>query len=438
MLTAEQNDLLTLTGAGTPMGEYFRRFWQPVALSEELAEPDGPPLRVTALGERLVAFRDSAGRVGLIDRRCPHRGADLFYGRNEECGLRCVYHGWKFDVSGKAVDLPNVPAGVRQHDTAAVKAYPTREFGDIVWAYLGPGPDRLPANHLPEVPQLEFGLMPPEKRYVSKQLVECNWAQILEGGLDTSHFSFLHMPAPNVASSLNPHSAVDERRMRWMRDDPMPRFTILEHEAGFVVGGVRRTDDAREYWRTTQFLLPSHGTGPSTVPGGTYFGYTVVPIDDVACWMYVYAWNPEQAFDDAELAQLKSGFGIIAKVGPDYLPLSNRGNDYLIDRERQKRVNYTGIQGLAEQDLMIQQSQGPILDRTRETLTATDAAVVRFRRTLMGAAEGLATRGEEPAAPWRHEFYRTRPGAWVAQADTPMEEVMRQRFGDPLGRVPAV
>ena len=164
MLTAAENAFLTRTGAETAMGQYFRRFWQPAALVEELAAPDGPPLRVKLMGERLVAFRDSVGRVGLVDARCPHRGADLFWGRNEDCGLRCVYHGWKFDVAGKAVDLPNVPPGARHHDTVRLRAYPTREYGDIVWAYLGPPAECLPGGRLPEVPGLEFGRMTPARR----------------------------------------------------------------------------------------------------------------------------------------------------------------------------------------------------------------------------------------------------------------------------------
>ena len=210
MLSKEQNDLLTQTDADTPMGQYFRRFWQPVALSEELPEPDGPPIRVTAMGESLVAFRDSEGRIGLIDSRCPHRGANLYYGRNEACGLRCVYHGWKFDVNGKAVDLPNVPSGARMHDEMSIRAYPTREYGDLIWAYMGPRD-----GVQPEVPALEFGLLPPTHRFVSKRYNECNWAQTMEGGLDTSHFSFLHMPAPGVPSNENPDAPADARRLRW-------------------------------------------------------------------------------------------------------------------------------------------------------------------------------------------------------------------------------
>ena len=430
MLSAEDNNLLTQTGAGTGMGDYFRRFWQPVALSEELPEADGAPIRVTVMGEELVAFRDTEGRVGLVDVRCPHRGADMFFGRNEECGLRCVYHGWKFDVSGKAVDLPNVPKGARHHDTVRIKAYPTREYGDIVWAWMGP------ADAVPEVPKLEFGLMPPARRYVSKQLIECNWAQVMEGDLDTSHFSFLHMPAPSVPSNDNPYAPADARRLRWIRNDPMPKFSILEHDVGFVVGGARAADEDGVYWRMTQFMLPSHGTGPSTMPGETYFGFTVVPISDTACWIYCYGWNPERDIGPEERAKLRKGHGIIAEVGPDYVPLRNRSNNFQLDRQAQKNASYTGVKGLAEQDLMIQQSQGFIADRTRETLTATDAAVVKFRRTLLAGAKALAD-GQAPEAPKRADAYCTRPGSWFAAEGVDFEDVLLERFGHNRGRVMA-
>jgi len=428
MLSAADNDTLTLTGAPTPMGQYFRRFWQPVALSSELPEADGPPLRLTVLGEDLVAFRDSEGRVGVFDRRCPHRGADMYYGRNEECGLRCVYHGWKFDVAGKAVELPNIPAGARHHDTMRIKAYPTREYGEIVWAWMGP------AERMPEVPRLEFGLLPAANRYVMKQLIECNWAQVMEGDLDTSHFSFLHMPAPSVPSNENPDAPADARRLRWIRQDPMPRFQILDHDVGFVVGGARKADEEGIYWRMTQFMLPSHGTGPSTLPGETYYGFTVVPITDHKSWIYCYGWNPDREIGTEERAKLRKGHGIIAEVGPDHIPLRNRSNDFQIDRGVQKSQTFTGVKGLAEQDLMIQQSQGFIADRTRENLTATDAAVVRFRRTVLSAAKALAA-GEEPSAPWNPEAYCTRPGSWFAAEGTDFEEVLLERFGDRRGRV---
>lgn len=436
MLSSEDNACLTQTCADTPMGQYFRRFWQPVALAEELPERDGTPVRVTVMGEELVAFRDTEGRVGLIDSRCPHRGAHMYYGRNEECGLRCVYHGWKFDVTGKAVDLPNVQPGRALHQTVAIKAYPTREYGDIVWAYMGPEAEKLPGGKLPELPALEFGEVAPESRYVMKQLMECNWAQVMEGDLDTSHFSFLHMPAPSVASNENPDAPADQRRLRWIRNDPIPRFQILDHEAGFVVGGARAADGDDSYWRITQYMLPAHGTGPSTFPGETYFGFTLVPIDDLSCWIYTYAWNPDRPIDEAERAKMKQGHGIMAQVGPDYVPLRNPSNDFQIDRDAQKSATYSGVKGLAEQDMMIQYSQGRIADRTKEILTTTDAAVVHFRNKVLSGAKALSE-GKEPEAPFARTAFRTRPGSWIAGEGMAFEDVMVQRFSDPLGRVRA-
>ena len=429
MLSPADNAKLTITAPDTPMGNYFRRFWHPVALSRELPAADCPPIKVTVLGEELVAFRNTDGKVGLLDAYCPHRAAHLYFGRNEECGLRCVYHGWKFDISGKVVDMPNVPAEARMRDEVRIKAYPTAEFGDMVWAYMGPADQPAPG-----VPQMEFGLLPPENRYVSKRLNECNWAQTMEGGLDTSHFSFLHMPAPGVPSNENPDAPADARRLRWIRNDPMPQFSLLEHEVGFVIGGARTADSDGTYWRITQYLLPAHGTGPSTLPGETYFGYTLVPIDDHSHWMYTYGWNPERPIDDAERSKLDQGHGIIAEVDEHFRGIRNRGNDYLIDRSVQANESFTGVRGLAEQDAMIQESQGLVADRTREHLTATDAAVVRFRRTVLEGAEQLAS-GHAPEAPFHNQYYHSRPGSWIAAEGTPFEDVMRERFGDRLGRM---
>src|SRR5882672_1783887 len=260
MLSAADNELLVRTGPGTAMGEYCRRYWLPVALSREMPAPDSPPLRVKVMGEELVAFRDTNGRVGVIEPRCAHRGANLFFGRNEDCGIRCIYHGWKYDVDGKCVDMPNVAPGAAMHGKISIKAYPTREYGELVWAYLGP------AQEKPEIPQLEHGMLPPSHRYVTKRLQGCNWTHSMEGALDTAHFSFLHMPAPGFSSNKNPAVAADENRMRWLRNDPLPRFTVHDHDAGFVVGGSRRADGEELYWRITQFMLPTHSITPSAMP----------------------------------------------------------------------------------------------------------------------------------------------------------------------------
>ena len=426
MLSAADNALLTRTGAGTAMGEFFRRFWQPVALSRELAEPDGPPIRVRVMGEDFVAFRDSAGRVGLVEPRCAHRGASLFFGRNEDCGLRCAYHGWKYDATGRCVDMPTMRPDSGFRERMAIRACPTREYGEIVWAWLGPGDP--PADP----PALEFGLVPASHRVVTKKRQQSNWAQSIEGGLDTAHFSFLHMPAPAIASNANADAPADERRLRWIRDDAMPEFAFVDHEVGFVVGASRRADGDERYWRIAQFMLPAHATTPSTLPGETYFGYTWVPIDDVSCWIYTYAWNPERALGPEERRTLEAGHGVIGAVDQRYVPLRNRDNDYLIDRDDQRHRTFTGIRGVAEQDAMIQESQGEIADRSREHLGPTDAAIVRFRRTVLGGAKALLD-GTAPMAAKDASAYTRRSGSWIAKAGVPFDEVMRQRFGEPAG-----
>jgi len=428
MLSASDNELLIRSGAATPAGQYLRRFWLPVALSRELPAVDGPPIRLKVMGEELIAFRDSNGRVGLVEPRCPHRGANLFFGRNEGCGIRCVYHGWKFDVEGNCLEMPNAPPDSNYKDRVRIVAYPTREFGEMVWAYMGP------AGHEPELPALEIGVVPDSHRYVIKKLQQCNWAQSMEGALDTAHFSFLHMPAPSVSANVNRDAPVDEGRLRWVREDPMPRFSIVDHEVGFVIGAARRADGNELYWRTTQYLLPSHSTTPSALPGETYFGYTWMPIDDVSCWIYTYAWNPDRPLGEAERAKMTSGHGTLAAVDANFIPLRNRDNDYLIDRTEQQTISFTGVRGVAEQDAMIQDSQGFIVDRTKENLTATDAGVVRFRQTFLSGVKSLAE-GTEPAAAMRGSAYHLRSGSWIADKSHSFEEVMVQRFGDPIGRV---
>jgi phthalate 4,5-dioxygenase oxygenase subunit len=430
MMNGSDNELLTRTNAGTAMGEYFRRFWLPVALSRELPEPDGTPLRVQMLGECLLAFRDTKGRVGLIEPACAHRGADLFFGRNEDGGIRCIYHGWKYDVEGKCVEMPNVPPDAAYHGKISIKSYPTREMGEMVWAYLGPR-DKMPA----ELPQLEQALLPASHRFVTKRLQQCNWAHSMEGALDTAHFSFLHMPAPKVTNYVNPSTGSDESRLRWLRDDPMPRFTIIEHDVGFVVGGARRADADQSYWRATQFMLPTHSIAPSAMPNEFFQGYTWVPINDESCWIYTYAWHPDRPLTAEERARFeKGGYGQFAELGPGYVPLRNRNNDYLIDRDDQKHRSFTGVKGIAEQDALAQDSQGLIADRTREHLTVTDVAVVRFRRLMLGEARALRE-GKEPAAAGRAASYRVRAGGALTSARLSFEEVMQERFGSTTGRV---
>jgi phenylpropionate dioxygenase-like ring-hydroxylating dioxygenase large terminal subunit len=434
MLSRQDNDLLTRTGPGTAMGDYFRRFWQPVLLSRELPEPDCAPRRVRILGESLLAFRDSNGRVGLVEPRCPHRGADLYFGRVGECGLRCVFHGWKFDVDGKCMEIPTLPRESSFRDKVSIKAYPTREWGEVVWAWLGP------AEHMHALPHLEFAMLPASQRFVTKKLQECNWAQSVEGGIDTAHFSFLHMVIPQIAHEAETFmkgaamsdQAVRNDRVRWVRDDPMPRFEVIRHPAGLLIGGARTADEGQLYWRITQFLVPNHSYAPAAFPGETHYGQTWVPIDDTSCWIYTYSWHPDRPFTDQERAQFVAGHGVHSAVDETYMPYRHRANEYLIDREAQRHRSYTGIEGLAEQDAAIQDSQGLIHDRTREILGPTDLAIMRFRRLMLEGAKALRE-GREPPEAMCPEAYTVRSGGWVTDTGKKLAEVMTERFGNPTG-----
>ena len=438
MLSREDNERLTRTGPGTPMGALFRQYWIPVLLSEQVDERDGPPVRVKVLGEELIAFRDSAGTVALVEPRCPHRGADLYFGRNEAGGIRCAFHGWKFDAQGRCVETPTVPpeAAARMCEKARIRAYPTQDWGGFVWAYLGPG-------DAPPLPQLEFGALPPAHRHVSKKFQECNWAQAAEGGVDTAHFSFLHQPvaashqelAGKAARATRGYSpqTMGEEHVRWMREDPRPRYEVRRHAAGLVLGGARRADEGRTYWRIAQYLMPSHGYTPSATEGQTCHAQCWVPIDDESCWIYLYSWNPDRPLTEEERRSYRSGGAVYPEMDTNWMPLRNRSNEYLIDRRMQRAENYTGIVGVSEQDAAIQDSQGRIADRTRELLGPTDLGVVQLRRLMLEAARTLAEGGVPPGRD-DPQAYQVRAGGVVADAALGLEEVMQLRFGDPLGR----
>lgn len=439
MLSKEDNQTLTLTGPGTPMGEYFRRFWMPILVSTELEEPGGTQKRVTILGEDLLAFRDTSGKIGLVEPVCPHRGANLYYGRNEEGGLRCVFHGWKFDTDGNCVDLPTAPCNSSYKDRIKIKSYPTCERGGFIWAYLGP------KEKMPELPQMEFTLLPASHVYVSKKWQDCNWAQCLEGAIDTAHFSFLHMVVPAVgedAADLMKHAAIGSQsvkndRIRWVQEDPRPRFEINEFPAGLTIGGARLAEENERYWRIAQFLAPNHALVPSAFPGENYHGQTWVPAGDGSCWIYNYTWNPDRPLTEEERAACRKGLTVHAEVDENYVPLRGPHNDYLLDREAQRKGSYTGIDGVSEQDAAIQNSQGKIVDRTRENLGATDIGLVRWREYMLKRAKALATEGREPSEPAFPEYYAVRSGGWVAHDSKTLEEVMVERFGHKFGHIDA-
>ena len=444
MLTAAENTVLTRTGRDTPMGHVFRHYWQPALLARELPAPDCPPVRVRLLGEDFIAFRASTGEVGVVEPRCSHRGANLFFGRNEACGLRCAYHGWKFDVHGACVDIPTAPPEIaqRMRSKASIRALQVREWGDVVWVYFGDGV-------APALPEFEFAKVPAEHRFVSKKLQQCNWAQACEGGLDTSHFSYLHagvhegervsmlQTLPGAASGTASGLAGENEppnvaSFRWIANDGIPQFTIFEHAAGLVLCASRKTDGTDLYWRVTQFLMPNHSLAPGSWPGGNQLGNTWAPIDDVSCWIYCYAWNPDRPLTADERARLARGSGIFAAVDARFVPLRNRDNDYLIDRNMQRDSNFTGIVGISEQDAAISDSQGLIADRTRELLGQTDLGIVRFRQMMLGAVHATQN-GDAPVGAQAAHAYHLRSGDVIAAADAQLRGVLTARFGDRWG-----
>jgi phthalate 4,5-dioxygenase oxygenase subunit len=438
MLTTEENKLLTQTGPLTAMGNLFRHYWMPALLSEELPEIDGDPVKITILGEFLLAFRDSNGRVGIVDRRCPHRGADLFFGRNENCGLRCVYHGWKFDVDGNCVELPTAPKGSRFKEKVTLLSYPTKETAGIIWVYMGPH-----TSELPEIPKQEFTLLPEENIFVSKKWQECNWAQSLEGGIDTAHLSFLHMPSPNFSKNSGNKSIVSgaalsdqgaDNRIRWVKEDPCPKFTVLPHDAGLLLGAARKADNEDTYWRTTQFLIPNYAYAPNAFPGETQHGQCWVPIDDHSCWIFCYSWNSERPLTGEERKKFKKGFSIHAEVDEDYLPLRRLSNNYLMNRDDQRLNTYTGIQGVSEQDAAIQNSQGEIVDRSLEHLGPTDVGIIEFRKLMLRLAKALK-KGQIPSSSISPEKYAVQCGGMVAHREISLEDAMLRRFGHITGNV---
>ncbi len=410
MLKAEQNQLLTETGSGTPMGELFRRYWVPALLASELAAPDCPPVRVMLLSERLIAFRDTLGRLGLIDEFCAHRGVSLWFGRNEASGLRCAYHGWKYDVNGQCLEVPSEPAESGYCGTIKLKSYPLVERGGVVWAFLGP-PDAQPP-----FPEWEFATVPPEQSYTSKRWQECNWLQAMEGGIDSSHVSFLHSGALNTDPLFK-----GAKGNQYNLGDKRPVFEVVESEGGLYIGARRNAEDGQHYWRITPWVLPCFTMVP---PRGDHpiHGHFWIPIDDANCWTWSFDYHPVRALTAAERSAMQQGKGVHVAVDADFRPLQNKHNNYLIDRAAQKAGHtFSGVDGFGMQDASLQESMGPIQDRTREHLVSTDNGIIMARHRLLKAAKDLAAKGAVP--PGRDPAHqRVRSVSVVLPAGTPFKE----------------
>ena len=409
MLSQEMNEFLTRTGPRTPMGELLRRYWIPALLDWELPQPDCPPVRVKLLGEKLVAFRDTEGRLGLIDEFCAHRGVSLWFGRNEECGLRCPYHGWKYDVTGQCVDLPSEAAESGMRERIKLKSYPCAELGGVIWAYMGPPAEK------PALPNFEWAILPPSHRVITKRWQESNYLQALEGGMDSSHVSFLHSGEMNTDPF---HRNTGGARMV---KSTKTTFDILDRPGGLLIGARRDADPGNSYWRITQYIMPWYTLIPPYA-NNALNGHAWVPMDDENCMAWTMTFHPTAPIPEKDVELFMNGNGVHAELIPGtFRPQANRSNDYLIDREKQKSGrHYNGVRGLAIQDASVQESIGAIADRSVENLVATDNAIIMARQRLAQAAKEV--QGGRKAPGLDPDDQTVRSASFIIPADADFKE----------------
>lgn len=398
MLTSAENDMLCRVENGAPMGEIFRRHWIPACLSEEVSEPDGNPVKIRLLGEDLVVFRDSEGKLGILDEYCPHRRASLAFGRNEECGLRCLYHGWKFDVDGNAMEMSSEPAGTGFLEKVKLKSYPAREGAGFVWVYMGP------AETMPEFEPPVFQPTPDTRIATSKVVVNCNWAQILEGAIDSAHSSSLHS-SDMVPARVAGASATDKI---WQRPstDKAPRLVVHRTPFGFRYTAIRRpiqNAQTHDYLRTTLFIAPH----TVHIPSNNLYNIAImhVPMDDTHTYFYFIAFGGETCPDTEawrKFLHLQQGID----VDDQYRSYRTRENNYKQDRQAMKLGDFTGVPGIPNQDIVMWETMGPIADRALDKLGASDLAIVEFRKQMVEAAQnfqkdGMVIGRTEPHVPQR-------------------------------------
>lgn len=385
-MTSEENDLLCRVMGDAPMGQLMRRHWTPVCLIEEVQDPDGPPVRAQVFGEELVVFRDTAGHVGVIGEHCPHRGASLVLGRNEEGGLRCLYHGWKFDVRGNILEMVSEPAGNRMAAGIKHPAYPTKEWGGMVWAYMGP-PETMPEFQPPAwAPSSDV------KVTIAKAVLPCNWAQVIEGAIDSAHSSSLHS-SDMVPAEVNGAQATGSV---WLRpsNDKAPRLQLERTAYGFRYAAIRKpihNADVNDYVRSTVFVAPATALIP---PNNLYNVANInVPADDTNTVFYFIAWgHPAQTPDTAAWRKFL-GQTVGEDLDKHYRPLRNRDNHFWQDREAMQAGNFTGITGFPNQDIAMWTTMGAIADRSADHLGASDLAVAEFRKQMLKAVRAFQETG---------------------------------------------
>jgi phthalate 4,5-dioxygenase oxygenase subunit len=392
MLTREENDLLAHTGPGTPGGALLRRYWQPVALTEELAE-NGAPLPVRVLSEDLVLFRDDQGRPGLLGLHCSHRRADLSYGRVENGGLRCLYHGWLYDIHGNCLEQPCEPPNKEFRHKVHHPAYPCHEMAGLIFAYMGSGEPPL-------LPAYEALSAPPGHRLVTKIFHECNYFQANEGNLDPSHVSFLHRQS-NVPQTLKRTVKGTDGKLplALYATDPAPEIETEETDFGIRIFSIRKTDEGRTFFRVTNFILPNLATIPGPMSGDGYNLYWHVPIDDTHHWRYDIVFRRSAPMDVKDIQRNQE---ILDELTADHKPIRNKSNRYLQDRESMKSWSFSGMGRIFNvQDTAIVEGCGAIADRTQEFLGPADKAIIAARRMVLRAIRDLDA-GREPPHVIRH------------------------------------
>ena len=384
MLTKEQNVLLCRVGKGTPMGNLMRRYWIPVLFAWELPEPDCDPVAIKVLGEDLVAFRDTAGQVGLLDAYCAHRRVHLFWGRNEDHGIRCVYHGWLFDVNGQCTDMPSEPESSNFKDKVKIASYPTVERGGVIWAYMGP------AEKKPAEPDFEWTRLPETHVGISKVWQECNWLQGLEGGIDTVHINFLHR-------RLNVDPTTMMSRSRAGTTSALLEVVPAEH--GFTYAGIRPMAEGN-YVRAYQYIMPWTQLRPQQIntPRPRVSSHMWIPIDDenTMVWNLTYTFG-EEPLTEEEKTLRGSGNELGKDIDPknDFRSFANVANKYGLDRKVQRTESFSGIPGTNTQDRAVQETMGKIYDRSLERLGTTDLAIIAARRMLLQSLKDMEL-GNDP------------------------------------------
>jgi phthalate 4,5-dioxygenase oxygenase subunit len=409
MLNAKDNTFLTQVGQGTPMGNWLRRFWTPLTFSSLVPEPNCPPVEARMYGEDLVVFRDSNGKVGVIQALCPHRQAPLFYGRNEEGGLRCIYHGWKFDTSGMCVDMPNETPEYDYRDKVPCVGYPAKEAVGIIWVYMGP--PRLQG----EMPDMEWMRVPEANRNISRFHTEGNWVQALEGDVDSAHVGFLHKRLQTLKDPLN-----DIPEQRYQALDKAPRWIIEPTDYGMVIAAQRNADNGQFYWRINQVMLPYYTFVAGPLDQSSGLVHIWVPTDDTHSDIWTVMWRPRRAMTQEEIDGMYSGPNAhLASYDPATGKLrAGLENHFLQNREMQRTLTFSGIPGTREQDACMTLGMGAVVDRTKEHLGSSDTAVIALRRILMDGAKEL-TEGKEPVAASNGALYRRRAYSAVLKADRP-------------------